>query len=137
MTMKEVISSIELTDNVENKRFQAGNDDDSVNPSMDDMTRLKTDSERIVYGELIGNSRTSMRHLSDILHVHNREVRRIVEEMRRKGVRVGFDNHGYYLCRNDREFNEFLTRYMAGAMSRLEIASAMKHNNNGQVYIHE
>lgn len=130
------MKDIELTNKVENNRIEAGKCSEQVNPSMCDNLRLKTDLEAQAYGIICNSHRTSMRELGFNLNLNSREVRKLIENMRRSGIRIGYDFDGYYLCRNDREFNEFLTRYMAGAMSRLEIASAMKHNNNGQVFTH-
>lgn len=121
----------------ENKRFQRGNLAEYTIEPMNDNSRLKTELEFEFYQLISTQDRISMRELGYRFGLNSRDVRKVIEQMRRRGVRIGSDYRGYYLCKTEEEFSEFLKSYTSQAMSILSIAKAMKENNNEQIYINK
>lgn len=121
----------------ENKRLERGNPFEHTTETMNDNSRLRTDLEYEFYQLISKHKRTSMRELGFIFGLNSREVRKVIEQMRRRGVRIGSDYRGYYLCNSEKEFQEFLKSYTSQAMSILSIAKAMRENNNEQIYINK
>lgn len=127
-------SSLNNSQDIGNLRNAWGKTENKATASMTDKNRLKTDLEAEVYEMLEKYERTSMKEFGSIFNLSTREVRKLIEGMRRKGIRIGSDHRGYYLCNNEKEFQTFLKSYTAQAKSILSIAQAMKGNNNGQIY---
>lgn len=103
----------------------------------EDVQRLASDKEKATYRLLTACKHVSMTRLSRTLELDPRQVRRLIELMRMKGLRIGSSHKGYYLIKSDAEYAEFEKSYLNGAFTRLLIAKAMRENNEGQVYVDE
>ena len=102
-----------------------------VKEKLDNVSEL----EKEAYMEI--KNGVSMKTLSNRLHLSTREVRKIVENLRLKGFRIGSSKKGYYLCETDAEYRDFEKKYLHGAYTRLSIANAMRNDNEGQVVMYE
>lgn len=69
----------------------------------------------------------SRSELVDIYGMTDRNVRRNIEELRKKGHKICAvsRNGGYYMAKDEAEFKEFISDYISRAKTVFETANAM------------
>ena len=69
----------------------------------------------------------SRRELTDLFQMTDRNVRKNIEELRKKGHRIcsTTSQKGYYTAKSEEEFRQFLRQYVSPAKTSFETARAM------------
>lgn len=93
-----------------------------------------TTRERDVASEIKRRPRISRAELSRRTKLTDRQVRKTIESLRKKGERICSSSHekGYWYAKTDKEYQDFRTEYIAGAVKRFETVKAMDGKLGGQ-----
>lgn len=108
----------------------------------DERSLLTGDFEETVYerlSDLKDGERMTRTDLRLILGLPDRACRRVIEDMRAKGIRIasGGGAPGYYLAKTEEEYRAFEREYLSRAYKALATARAMRMSNVGQVVMND
>lgn len=88
-------------------------------------------TKSVLVQSLAGASRVtpvSGKDLSSATGLEERELRLVVEELRRDGSPICSDRHGYWLASDKKDLEVFLKSYRSHALSRLKTAHRMRRS---------
>jgi transcriptional regulator with XRE-family HTH domain len=131
---------IEWLEKVCIQRFNARKSESNIIRQSDPKNALIGDLEHRVYNRLESlkdGERVTRSELCRLCNTSDRIVRRTIEDMRAKGIRIasGGGMAGYFLAKTESEYKHFEVEYLSRAFTALKTASAMRSNINGQMEI--